>query len=106
MQKKFIYKNVKLRIKGKPVLFSPYFEHPSFDVKRKTGFLTPVIRRSSDIGFLFGVPYYMALNPDKSLKVTPFINSRRRAFASTEYKQLFPKADLMFSVVGNKIEVK
>ena len=95
--KKFVYKNVKLRIKGMPVLFSPYFEHPSFDVKRKTGFLTPIIRRTSDVGFLAGIPFYMAISPDKSLKVTPFINSRRRAFASTEYKQLFQKADFFLS---------
>lgn len=96
-EKKFVHKNVKLRIKGKPILFSPYFEHPSFDVKRKTGFLTPIFRKSSDIGFLAGFPFYIAISPDKSLKITPFINSRRRAFASTEYKQLFPNADFLLS---------
>ena len=96
-KQKIIYKNVKLRIKGKPILFSPYFEHPSFDVKHKTGFLVPIIRRNSDIGFLAGFPFYIAISADKSLKLTPFLNSRRRAFASAEYRQLFSNADFSFS---------
>lgn len=96
-KKKFTYKNVKLRIKGRSVLFSPYFEHPSFEVKRKTGFLSPVFRRNSDIGFLAGLPFYIAISPDKSLKLTPFLNSKRRFFSVAEYKQLFPRADFEFS---------
>ena len=96
-KKKFIYKNVKLRIKGQSILFSPYFEHPSFEVKQKTGFLTPVFRRNSDIGFLMGFPLYIAISPDRSLKFTPFLNSKRRFFSLAEYKQLFEKADFEFS---------
>lgn len=96
-QKKFIYKNVKLRIKGVPVIFTPYFEHPSFDVKRKTGFLAPVIRSMSDVGFLAGLPFYGAIAPDRSVKITPFINSKHRFMMATEYNQLFPKADFNFS---------
>lgn len=96
-KKKFIYKNVRLRIKGKSILFSPYFEHPSFEVKQKTGFLTPVFRRNSDIGVLTGFPLYIAISPDRSLKFTPFLNSKRRFFSVVEYKQLFEKADFEFS---------
>jgi len=96
-KKKFIYKNVRLRIKGQSILFSPYFEHPSFDVKQKTGFLTPIFRRNSDIGLLAGFPLYIAISPDKSLKFTPFFNSKRRFFSLAEYKQLFEKADFEFS---------
>lgn len=96
-KKKFIYKNVRLRIKGTSILFLPYFEHPSFEIKRKTGFLTPIFRRNSDIGLLTGFPLYIAVSPDKSLKFTPFLNSKRRFFSLAEYKQLFEKADFEFS---------
>ena len=96
-KKKFVYKNVRLRIKGKSVFFLPYLEHPSFDVKRKTGCLAPIIRRSSDTGFMIGIPLYIDIKSDRSLKFTPFLNSKNRAFATAEYKQLFKEADFYFS---------
>lgn len=96
-QKKFIYKNVKLRIKGFPVFFTPYFSHPSPEVKRKTGFLTPMIRNLSDVGFFAGFPFYTAISPNKDLRLTPFLNSKRRALVSADYRQLFYKADFDIS---------
>lgn len=95
--KKFIYRNVKLRIKGVPVFFTPYFEHPSSEVKRKTGFLTPMFRNLSDVGFFAGFPFYASLGADKDLKVTPFLNSKRRALISADYRQVFQNADFDLS---------
>ena len=96
-KKKFVYRNVKLRIKGVPVFFTPYFEHPSSEVKRKTGFLTPMFRNLSDVGFFAGFPFYTSIGEDKDLKVTPFLNSKKRALASAEYRQLFKNADFDLS---------
>ncbi|MDR3224467.1 MAG: LPS assembly protein LptD [Holosporales bacterium] len=92
-EKKFIYKNVRLRLKGVPVFFSPYFTHPSSEVKRKTGLLSPILKHNSDIGFYAGFPFYIALANDRELKLTPFVNSRRRKLASGEYRQKFAKGD-------------
>jgi LPS-assembly protein len=92
-EKKFIYKNVKLRIKGVPVLFTPYLSHPSFDVERKTGFLPPVIRHCSRSGTFIGVPYYVAIGNDRDLKLLPFLNSKRRGMVTSEYRQKFAKGD-------------
>lgn len=93
VQKKFIYKNVKLRIKGVPIFFTPYFSHPSPDVKRKTGFLTPMFRNLTDVGFFAGFPFYTAINSDKDLRFTPFFNSKKRALVSADYRQLFYHGD-------------
>lgn len=97
VQKKFIYKNVKLRIKGIPVFFTPYFSHPSPDVKRKTGFLTPMFRNLTDVGFFAGFPFYAAISPNKDLRFTPFLNSKKRALVSADYRQLFHYADFDIS---------
>ncbi|MBR1480222.1 MAG: LPS-assembly protein LptD [Alphaproteobacteria bacterium] len=93
-QKKFVYKNVTLRIKGVPIFFTPYFEHPSSDVKRKAGLLSPTFRNLSDVGFFAGFPIYVPIGDDKDLTFTPFFNSKKRAFASGSYRQLFSHADL------------
>jgi LPS-assembly protein len=96
-EKKFIYKNVRLRLKGLPIFFTPYFSHPSPDVKRKTGFLTPVFRHYSDKGFFLGLPFYIALSRDKDLKLTPFLNTKGKRLASGKYRQKFTKGDFKIS---------
>ena len=92
-KKKFTYKNVSLRMKGQTILYTPYFEHPAFDVKRKSGFLTPILSSNNDTGVLIGVPYYFAISPDKDFKITPFIMFKKRALASAEYRQAFKNGD-------------
>ncbi|MDR2458880.1 MAG: LPS assembly protein LptD [Holosporales bacterium] len=96
-EKKFIYKNVRLRIKGVPVLFTPYLSHPSFDVKRKTGFLPPVIRHCSRNGMFVGIPYYVAIGDDRDLKLLPFLNSKKRGLITSEYRQKFASGDFDIS---------
>ncbi|MDR1391257.1 MAG: LPS assembly protein LptD [Holosporales bacterium] len=96
-KKKLIYKNAKLRIKGIPILFSPYFEHPSPEVKRQTGFLAPVIRNITGVGFLAAVPFYIAIKDDKDLKITPFFISKGRALVSSNYRQVFTHCDFEVS---------
>ncbi|MDR0630500.1 MAG: hypothetical protein LBF70_00460, partial [Holosporales bacterium] len=96
-EKTLTYHNVKLRMKGIPLVFLPYFKHPSFGVKRQSGFLAPIIRSNNDIGFFMGVPYYFVLDRDKDLKLTPFINSKNRGFIASEYRQSFRYGDLKTS---------
>ncbi len=93
-KKVFIYKNVKLRMKGHTILYTPYFSHPSFEVKRKSGLVTPIIHSNNDTGFMLGVPYFWALSPNKNLKITPFINFKNRGFVTGEYKEAFEHGDL------------
>ncbi|MDR1333025.1 MAG: LPS assembly protein LptD [Holosporales bacterium] len=96
-EKKFIYKNVKLRIKGVPVLFTPYLTHPSPEVKRKTGVLTPIIRHCSKSGLFVGIPFYVAVSNSRDLKIVPFLNSKKRMLMATEYRQKFVNGDLDIS---------
>lgn len=95
--KMLTYKNVRLRMKGHTILYSPYFSHPSFDVKRKSGFVTPMIHANNDTGTLIGIPYFWALSDSQNLKVTPFLNFRRRGFILVEYKEALSHGDLDIS---------
>lgn len=98
-EKVFIYKNAKLRIKGYPILYTPYFSHPSFDVKRKSGFITPVISSNNDTGFIASVPYYIVISKDKDMTIKPFLNFRKRAMCAIEYRQAFRNGD--FKIDGS-----
>lgn len=93
-KKTFEYKDVTLRIKGVSVLYSPYFTHPSFEVKRKTGFLTPTLSTVRDNGTIFGFPFFWAISKDKDLTIKPFAMFQRRFMGAVEYRQAFKNADL------------
>jgi LPS-assembly protein len=93
-KKSFVYHNVKLRFKGVPIFFLPYFKHPAFGVKRQSGFLAPIIRSNNDTGPFVGVPYFIVLDSDKDLKLTPFLNWKRRGFVAGEYRQALARGDL------------
>lgn len=87
IKKEMYYKDAKLKIKGKPIFYMPYFAHPSFEVKSRSGFVTPVISSNHDIGMIVGIPYFYKISNNKTIKFTPFLNIRRRIFFVTEYKQ-------------------
>ncbi len=93
-KKTFVYHRVKLRFKGKPVFYTPYFTHPSFEVKRRSGFVTPILSLSRNTGTMLGLPFFITLGKHQDLKITPFLNSQRRGFLVTEYRRAFYRADL------------
>ncbi|MDR0640331.1 MAG: LPS assembly protein LptD [Holosporales bacterium] len=96
-QKSFVYHHVKLRLRGIPVVFLPYFKHPGFGVRRQTGFLSPIIRSNSDTGMFIGTPYFMVLDRSRDLKLTPFVMFNGRGMASGEYRQSLAKGDITVS---------
>lgn len=98
--KTLTYNNVRLRMKGHTILYSPYFSHPSFEVKRKSGFVTPIIHANNDTGTLIGIPYFWAVSTSQNFKITPFINFRRRALMVIEYKEALPHGDFSVSSSG------
>ncbi len=70
-----IARNMRLEIAGTPILYLPYISFPLEG--RKSGFLAPRPRYSSNEGFDIAVPYYFNLRPNYDLTLTPrFINTR------------------------------
>lgn len=51
-----------LRIRGIPVFYFPFVEHPVDNLGRKSGFLIPVFGQSSTRGTIFGDAFYWAIN--------------------------------------------
>ncbi len=56
------------RVKGVPILYLPYAQHPVERLGRQTGFLLPVIGTSSIKGFILGESFYWAI--DRSMDAT------------------------------------
>ncbi len=71
------YKNASFEFFGYPIAWFPYFKHADPSVKRKSGFLIPVVSNSNELGMAVEVPYYFALAPNYDFTFSPVYTSKR-----------------------------
>ena len=69
IKKDMIYKNAILKIYDFPVLYFPKFYHPDPTVKRRSGFLRPLLNNSETLGSSLYIPYFKTLGNDKDLTI-------------------------------------
>jgi len=81
-----IYENAILKIYDLPVLYFPKFYHPDPTVKRRSGFLRPLLNNSETLGSSLYLPYFKTLgnNKDLTLKTTLFEKLKNVKKASNE----------------------
>jgi LPS-assembly protein len=85
-----VAENARLRFLGVPVLYLPRMTFPISD-NRKSGWLSPQLRISSQSGFEVGVPYYWNAAPNRDLTLTPRLRTRRGAGFDAEVRYLEPQ---------------
>ncbi|MCL4537770.1 MAG: LPS assembly protein LptD [Nitrospirae bacterium] len=85
--KKFTAKNVTYRVKGLPILYSPYAWAP-VKAERETGFLFPVIGNSSTKGFQFSPTFFWAIDESKDATFYLDYYSKRGIGTGIEYRYL------------------
>jgi len=80
-------RNVKLRFKGVPILYTPFFSFPLADA-RKSGVLPPVIGSTGRSGNEFSIPYYWNIAPNYDATITPRLLTSRGLQANSEFRYL------------------
>jgi LPS-assembly protein len=86
-EKMIYFENASLEFFGKPIAYFPYFSAPDPTVKRKSGFLMPIITSSSVYGVGIETPYYMALAPDYDFTFSPLFTTRQGPLLQGEFRQ-------------------
>ena len=81
------YKNLFLEIFGIPVFYTPYFSHPDPTVHAQSGFLSPTLGRSTELGVWFAMPYYFNLAPHKDFTFEPIITTNEGVVLGGTYRQ-------------------
>ncbi len=89
------YYNAFFEVFGVPILYMPYFAHPDPTVKRRSGFLAPIIGSRTQLGYFVRVPYFIVLGPDKDLTLTPLFTTQERGGLSARYRQRFKNGGLV-----------
>lgn len=80
-------RDVKLRFKGVPIIWTPYLSFPLSDA-RKSGILTPEIGSTGRSGNELSVPYYWNIRENYDATITPRLLTDRGLQVGTEFRYL------------------
>ncbi len=82
-----------LEILGFPAFYTPYISIPDPTKNRAVGFLAPEFLSNSRLDFGVKLPFFIPLDVDKDITVTPFITPQTSTI-ETRYRQAFEKGNL------------
>jgi LPS-assembly protein len=99
-EKMMYFEDARIEFFGVPMAYMPYFSAPDPSVKRKSGFLMPIITTSSAYGLGVEMPYYLALAPNYDLTISPRITTTQGPLLRTEYRQRFETGSLTIRASG------
>lgn len=90
------YNNAFFEVYGVPMLYTPYFSHPTPGADRKSGFLTPKYSHDRVFGTIVKAPYYYSISPDKDATITPIVTAKEGGILSGEYRHLLENGKYTF----------
>ncbi|MEF2551827.1 LPS-assembly protein LptD [Aurantimonas sp. A2-1-M11] len=99
-EKEVRYYGAKFELFGTPIAYLPYFQSPDPTVKRKTGFLTPVFRSSSELGYGLRTPYFIDIADDKDVTLSGTYYTKQGFLAEAEYRQAFESGYFTLQAAG------
>ena len=88
-KKTVYYENAVLEVYDFPIFYFPKFFHPDPTVKRQSGFLLPLFKNTSDMGFSTTMPYFWAMSKNRDMTITPKIYTNENIIVMNEYRHAF-----------------
>jgi LPS-assembly protein len=95
-----VYEGARFELFGFPIFYIPIAKHLSPQIKRKSGFLAPIITSSGDLGLNIKTPYYMNLAPTYDLTITPWVITKGAFVAEGEWRQRFKRGRINFHAIA------
>tara|TARA_R110002049_G_scaffold23545_5_gene83465 strand:- start:20174 stop:22321 length:2148 start_codon:yes stop_codon:yes gene_type:complete len=94
-EQQLYFDEAKFLIKNVPVFYIPRLRLPDPTLDRATGFLTPAIRSTSQLGTGFKLPYFIKIGDHRDLTLTPYLSSATRTL-ELRYRQAFRSGRIQF----------
>ena len=101
-EKTIRFKNPRFELFGLPIAYLPYFATADHTVKRKSGFLFPGFKSSSDLGVGVTIPYYLALDPTYDLTLWGTYYTKQGFLGQAEWRQRFDNGEYSVKIAGIK----
>jgi LPS-assembly protein len=100
------YWNTWLEIKGVPVIYLPYFAHPTAEVDKKSGFLTPSLGQDGNLGTSVTTPYFWNLAPNYDITFRPQLTSDEGAILAADWRHMTDHGSYTLNVFANEPQGK
>ena len=94
-KKLFEYEKSWFKVFDKKIFYLPYFNHPDPTVKRKSGFLTPFYKGSSNLGSSLTIPYFYSISNSKDFTFKPRFYFDNDYIFQSEYREAFKNSNLI-----------
>ena len=104
IRKLFEYEKSWLKVFNKKMFYLPYFNHPDPTVKRKSGFLTPFYKGSSNLGSSITTPYFYSLSDSRDFTFKPRFYFDNDYILQSEYREAFENSNLIADFSFNRKE--
>ena len=82
------YESAWLKVYDVPIFYFPKFFHPDPTVERKSGFLIPTLKNSTNSENYLNLPYFHVISENKDLTFSPRLYSTDKFLLQTEYRQV------------------
>jgi len=96
------YWNTWLEVKGVPVIYLPYFAHPTADVDKKSGFLAPSLGQDGNLGTTITTPYFWNLAPNYDITFNPQLTSDEGAIFAADWRHMTENGSYTLSVFATE----
>ncbi|MGJ5620660.1 LPS-assembly protein LptD [Sulfitobacter sp. MF3-043] len=96
LEQQLFFDEAQFRIKNIPVFYLPRLRLPDPTLDRATGFLTPSIRTTSQLGTGLKIPYFIKIGDRRDLTVTPYLSSSTRTL-ELRYRQAYRTGRIEFN---------
>ena len=94
------FEDARIEFFGVPLGYLPYFATPDPTVKRKTGFLMPILSTSTTYGFGVETPYYFALAPNYDLTISPRVMTNQGLLMQGEFRHRLESGSYTIRAAG------
>lgn len=94
------YWNAVMEIHGIPVFYLPYMTMPDPAVKRRSGFMIPSLGVNSKIGFFTEIPYFLVLDKESDVVITPILATKSGPALDLKYRRDFNNGVLHIDADG------
>ncbi len=106
LEKQLYFDDAVFEVMGLPVMYLPQLRLPDPTVKRATGFLTPSLRSTDELGFGFKLPYFIRLGDHRDLTLTPYVSANRTRTMEMRYRQAFVNGEFEANGAISRDDIK
>ncbi|SFB78769.1 LPS-assembly protein LptD [Tropicimonas isoalkanivorans] len=106
VEKQLYFDHAIFEVAGVPVMYLPRLRLPDPTVERATGFLTPFLRTTDELGFGIKAPYFVTLGQNRDVTFTPYWSSNRTRTLELRYREAFRNGEIEFNGAVSRDDIR